>query len=226
MNKKSVLFIFGSLLFSTYYYFLTLSVAKDTFRDIDYEIMLEIQKMIHIKFDIPFSYITLLGSSEFIIFWLIILFFAVFLYYKKYFYSLIFILLIYLFEIAGKIFIFHPKPPSTLTRNILDLALPSSSIINPQNAFPSGHTARTTFLLIIIFFLITNSNLVKTQKIIFYSTIGLVFILIIISRISLGEHWYSDVLGGVTLGLISSFLALAFYPPSHKNRRYKPSGAL
>jgi undecaprenyl-diphosphatase len=76
-------------------------------------------------------------------------------------------------------------------------------------SFPSGHaTMATIFFTILLYALIEKKS--KKVKIILTITAILIIFLISFSRIYLGVHWFSDVLGGIVLGiLINSSMLLA-----------------
>jgi len=79
-------------------------------------------------------------------------------------------------------------------------------------SYPSGHSAITSIILLSLVLIIYNSEIKGSIKLYFlYSVILLIFI-IGISRIYLGVHYPSDVLGGWSLGLIwSSISAILAY---------------
>ncbi len=73
-------------------------------------------------------------------------------------------------------------------------------------SFPSGHTTAAVSLYGIILFFIIKSNLTKSKKIIY--SIGLIMLMFFIgfSRIYLGAHFASDVIGAIIIS--SAFLIL------------------
>lgn len=83
-------------------------------------------------------------------------------------------------------------------------------------AFPSGHAmASTTFYLLIIYFL-WNTNLNKPLKIAFTIFLVLLILFICISRIYLGVHYASDILGGLLLGVFLVSFGIFLYQSIHK----------
>ncbi len=151
--------------------------------------------------DLPFSLFSLLGSSEVFVLILLTLFIIIYLKFHKFFWSLGTIVLIYLLEIVGKLFIYHPGPPPEFFRNVLPFDLPSG-YVHTNYSFPSGHISRTAFLIVILAFLSRRPK--------FYILYSIFYILMFVSRIYLGEHWFSDVLGGSFLGTFFGLVSALF----------------
>jgi undecaprenyl-diphosphatase len=83
----------------------------------------------------------------------------------------------------------QPGPPLEALRDFHWLALSSGDNLSPQ-AFPSGHVARTTFLA-----LLYAGRHPRTLPL-----MALLVGAMAVSRIYIGSHWTSDVLGGLLLG--------------------------
>lgn len=101
-------------------------------------------------------------------------------------------------EIYGKSVVHHPAPPFFMLKNPTTI-FPEYHVWE-EFSYPSGHAARAAFLAIVLFFLLKK----RLWKGI---TLGIYVGLIALSRIYLGHHWLSDIIGGVILGSALGFLA-------------------
>ncbi len=89
-----------------------------------------------------------------------------------------------------------------------------SMIPETGNSFPSGH-ATIGFLFISILYVIIKGKLTCVQKILFLTLGSLSIVAISISRVYLGVHYMTDVIGGCILGLwciTSGVIVLRFSP--------------
>lgn len=102
-------------------------------------------------------------------------------------------------EIYGKSVVHHPAPPFFLLKNPTTI-FPKYQVLE-NFSYPSGHAARAMFLAILLFFTIKKYVWVMVSLVLFV-------ILISISKIYLGHHWLSDVIGGLILGSASGLLTI------------------
>jgi undecaprenyl-diphosphatase len=98
-----------------------------------------------------------------------------------------------------------------LLKQLLDLPRPIDALImKTDGSFPSGHaTATTVFFGMLIF--IFSGRLKGFQKTIFNFLCVMMVILVSFSRLYLGVHWFSDILGGIVLGVLVLFLAIKIF---------------
>jgi len=111
----------------------------------------------------------------------------------------------------------------SLIKVLINRARPSSDLVQvmvslSDKSYPSGHVLAFTVFFGYLLFLLLKKTSNKAQKIIL-SIILIFFIVTIgISRIYLGVHWASDVLGGYLLGAICLIFAIRLYNSYHGKR--------
>lgn len=175
----------------------------------DYAATVFIQKIVPLWADEFLSLFSLLGSFE-----VITIILAVILIKQKKLITGVLIMGAYLYgmgiEILGKMFISHSNPPHEFFRYNLEFIFPSSGV-NTGNSFPSGHSYRSMFLLTFVLILLFRSKVSKNKKIILSILAILSAAIMLVSRVSLGEHWASDVIAGALLGAGLSSLALVSF---------------
>lgn len=203
MSQKKPYWQVSIVLFSIFIAF-SYIVYLGTFKNFDLSLTQSAQLLIPGFLTIPFSIFSLIGSLEVsLVFFLILIFF----FWKKGFKNSLFIFVIFsvgsLFETVGKFLLYHPAPPSTYFKTV-GFFFPSK-YIHTDFSYPSGHIFRITLLIfLLIFFLPTKKRSVKT-----IAALTLFLLIMALSRVYLGEHWFSDVIGGLLLGL--SFSALTIF---------------
>lgn len=203
--SKKALIIYAAILFILFIFYSYL-VAKETFTQMDFDTTVKLQDKIPSRFDLPFSFFSVIGSAEVsMLIWLVIL---VLMLLKKFWLTAASLLLLPIalaIEIFGKVFVLHPAPPHLFYKGVLDVALPSQ-YVQTDYSYPSGHETRTAFIItfLICYFLFRKSP--KVQLIAIPILIGFLAIMTV-SRVYLGEHWTTDVTGGFLIGVSFGLLA-------------------
>lgn len=96
---------------------------------------------------------------------------------------------------------------------------------NPENySFPSGHTTLTVAFYLGMTFLLLHLTNIPYRRF-FYYLIALFIVAVSLSRLYLGVHWFTDVLGGWLLGATVLILITISYN-RHKDKKLSISGML
>lgn len=204
-DKLSNLFL--SFVFFIFFIAFSFLVQKDLFTQLDFDSMVKLQKFIPAQYDYFLSFFSLIGSFE--MYTLLIL--LIILLRRRLLSFLIFLPFgsAHLIEIIGKTFLDHPPPPAMFHRYKLFFNFPSS-YVQPGFSYPSGHSLRTIFFVGLLIYLILKSKIKMSSKIFLISLLLTFTSIMLVSRVSLGEHWLTDVVGGSILGLSSLFFSLIF----------------
>lgn len=206
MRKNLALFFTGCFIF-LFFVFFSYLVHKDLFYNFDFDTTVRLQNHISRRFDELFSSFSIIGSAE-----VVTIFLLLFLLVKRKILGIfvpVFYGVLHLLEIFGKVIVEHPNPPFMFFRNDIEFSFPSSHVVT-GNSYPSGHSARTAFISALIFlWLVKTKKLSLSKRLIIMSVVLIFDVTMFTSRIYLGEHWATDVIGGALLGvslaLISTF---------------------
>lgn len=97
---------------------------------------------------------------------------------------------------------------STLINNLIKIIIARerpnviSFVTEHSYSFPSGHTMAATTLYGILLYFVLKSNMNKKLKIALSVVLGLLPVLVAFSRVYLGAHFMSDVIGAIIISTI------------------------
>ncbi|HZE87712.1 MAG TPA: phosphatase PAP2 family protein [Methylomirabilota bacterium] len=219
MSKKIFLILSGIGLFFIFIFFSFL-VHKNLFTHFDFNMTVRFQDHISRRFDEVFSLLSDVGQFQVML--VVLLIVAGILFFRRKFLAatsaLVLFVGFHVIELYGKFFVNHPPPPHFLLRTKQLIDFPQF-YVRSEFSYPSGHAGRaaflSTFLLIIV---LSNKKFSPRFKAMLAALIIGYDLVMCISRIYLGEHWSSDVIGGTILGTALGLVSGSFLLGNHQKK--------
>jgi len=183
----------------------TLLVRADKLRNLDFDITVKIQHNVPVKLDEYFLWFGTIAKFQVIVPLTII----VLLLMRRWVAavsSLGLLFIAHLLEIVGKEALFQPPPPFMFYRHPTEFIFPDLHTFD-HSSYPSGHSMRIVFAAMALGLAVWQARrlpvFIRLSLIALFS--GVAF-MTMFSRVSLGEHWTTDVIGGAGLGILAGGL--------------------
>jgi undecaprenyl-diphosphatase len=102
----------------------------------------------------------------------------------------------------------------SITAMVIQRPRPSADLVHVirhtgSSSYPSGHVAFFSWFLILLIICLAVGRMPRAIVAVLWVVAALVLLVVCIGRIYMGEHWPSDVVGGLALGLGWTALALS-----------------
>jgi membrane-associated phospholipid phosphatase len=217
-SKKNLQFLLVSLFSFFLFGLFSFLVKEDLLTQIDFDTTVRLQDNLPRRVDFVFSLFSVIGHFEIMLI-LLVAFFAVM---RKWIMGLVGFVAFGFFhvvELIGKTFVTHPPPPFFMLRTEHPIEFPQF-YVSTESSYPSGHSGRAVFMAILFLFFLWRSKRFSFEvKIGLTGVISVYVLLMWVSRVYLGEHWLSDVIGGSLLAAAFAFGVLVFSNISLRKRR-------
>ncbi len=208
-KHKKIVFFLLSLFFLLFFFLFSILVKKHHLTQFDFDMSVRIQDNTPLKLDKLYQFFSSIASLQGMVVILIVT-----LIFRRQIIKGIAILSLFLVshvvELFGKVFINHPPPPFMFYKHLDASTFDFNKYyVQTGNSYPSGHSFRIIFLAIIFIYTIYQiKRLSKLVKLCLTFGVVVVICLVGISRVSLGEHWTSDVIGGGLFAAATGLFAL------------------
>ncbi|HRN96325.1 MAG TPA: phosphatase PAP2 family protein [Candidatus Levybacteria bacterium] len=213
-----ILFALTGVSFILLFFAFTFIVRADFFTSFDFDTTHRLQNITPLQIDPFFSLLSVIGRFEYTLPFLIIILALV---YRKFIGGIIAFGLFgfgHVLELIGKTILDHPGPPNMFLRS--QYADFPGLHVHTDASYPSGHSMRTVILgILLIYWIYQTKRLHMMVKTVLISGILGLVSLMLYSRISLGEHWTTDVIGGSILGVGIGLLSLTFLNKEKKKEK-------
>lgn len=199
-----------ALLIAFSYALLTFLVASSRLISLDADATRTLQTVSFLPLDFVSSIISLIGAAEVQAPAAIL---GAFLLYRKGYrreaIGLLLLLTLLPAVVLSKSLIAQNGPGALFAhRYTFPFSLPSAKISESFFSFPSGHVTRAAFLCGYGGFLVWRLLSHSLAKYLWLASLGIVALLVGVTRVYAGEHWLSDVIGGYLLGGLVTILAV------------------
>lgn len=209
-RKQNVIFFLIGVSFLFLFFAFTLWVRADHLRSFDFDTTVRIQNITPIRADSFFSLLSVVGRFEYTASALAIflLIWSKFKFDRLIRAGLIMGMLAFahILEIIGKSILEQPGPPNMFLRS--QFSEFPGLYVHTDASYPSGHSLRIVFLGIIYFYVLLKSKYPTQARILLYLFLAGTTFAMLYSRVSLGEHWTTDVIGGTLLGVGTALISL------------------
>jgi undecaprenyl-diphosphatase len=202
INKHLIVYLLSII--AAGFFFLTLFVLLDPISVMDREFSQEIQEHHNHVLDVTMKSVSWFGympNAAILVIGTALLF-LLFKYKKEALFT-IFTMVSGLINSVVKFLVDRPRPLPSLVRIIEKTR---------QQSFPSGHVV--FYIVFFGFLLLLMFRLTMLPKVLRLSVSACCLLLVLtvpISRMYLGAHWFTDVLGGLLLGLLCLYILSYYY---------------
>lgn len=208
IRNQHLFFVLSGLFFFILFSIYTLLVRADIFTSFDFDTTHRLQNLTPLRLDAFFSSLSVIGRFEYTVIFLIILIIL-----RRKIWGIFMFGLFgfaHVIELIGKTILDHPGPPHMFLRSHYS-DFPGLHV-HTAASYPSGHSMRSVFLGIILIAIVLQSKRIHPMlKIILALSIIGIVVVMLYSRVSLGEHWTTDVIGGSLLGISFAFFSMSIW---------------
>ena len=102
---------------------------------------------------------------------------------------------------------------STVTKSIVGRSRPpivSQVLLETDHSFPSGHATGAMVLFTMVAVILGHGSPAARRGLLLFAAFT-VTVLVAVTRLYLGEHWLTDVIGGILLGGLAALIGSALY---------------